>query len=198
MREMHQKLSEMQKVAVQKVQQTQQQVDSLHELNQAQSNKINELNSLIQQEKDSSLKTVEDFEEKMSALAEKLITARKFYKAEALYKRIRDIADKIRENEAAAKEDSEEVNNLISTMDSLQLTPPGCTLDQGVPHHTRVIVWNMLEEEEQQVKASLQRLQAEQQEICTLLQESTSTSTSTTTTPNHSHSAIDGGAPPSQ
>ena len=40
-----------------------------------------------------------------------------------------------------AKTESEKVNSLVSTMENLQLTPPGRTLDQEVPHHTRLKIW---------------------------------------------------------
>ena len=40
-----------------------------------------------------------------------------------------------------AKTESEKVNSLVSTMENLQLTPPGRTLGQEVPHHTRLKIW---------------------------------------------------------
>ncbi|XP_070173595.1 uncharacterized protein [Littorina saxatilis] len=169
---MYQKLTEMQKVAVQKVQQTQQQMDGLHQLNQVHSNKIKDLNKVIQQRKDKGLKNVEGFQDKMSALSDKLIKARKFYKPDALQKRIEEICDRIQQNESSVKSDSEEVTCIVNTMDSLQLTPPEQSLVHQVSHQTRLAIWSMFVGEEDSVQASLQRLQAEQQEICTLLQES--------------------------
>ncbi|KAK7090061.1 hypothetical protein V1264_009913 [Littorina saxatilis] len=108
----------------------------------------------------------------MSALSDKLIKARKFYKPDALQKRIEEICDRIQQNESSVKSDSEEVTCIVNTMDSLQLTPPEQSLVHQVSHQTRLAIWSMFVGEEDSVQASLQRLQAEQQEICTLLQES--------------------------
>nr|KAG5693044.1 hypothetical protein BaRGS_028804 [Batillaria attramentaria] len=56
-------------------------------------------------------------------------------------------------------------------MENLQLRPSEDREGNGVPQETRHILWSMLEREDECVTEALERLQAEQHEICALLQE---------------------------
>ncbi|XP_025079330.1 centrosomal protein of 135 kDa-like isoform X2 [Pomacea canaliculata] len=170
-REMYQKMLETQKVAQQKVAQTQAQVDCMHESNKVFSDKIKDLNIKIKEERERASKNVQDFDKHMSALADSLVSARKFYKTEVLQQRVQEIENKLQSSSKQDEDNREEVIVLTKTLENLQLTQAApYSKSDGVPYEERLLFWSLLEQEEREVSLYLQKLQAERQTLCTLLQ----------------------------
>ncbi|KAK6194520.1 hypothetical protein SNE40_000142 [Patella caerulea] len=167
--DIHHKMMETMKIAQLKVSQTQAQADSLEEGNEKRRGKIADLNRRIEREKEKQNTEVAKFEEELSELASKLMTARNCHKDDHLEETLKNLESEKRQLGKHKNLLKSEVDKLAQTLESITLQQRLGVDYPDINEETRRQIWQLFKEEHCECKDYLNKLSNEVDDVQTQL-----------------------------